>query len=290
MRERIAVARSREHLNATRRGPREDGQTCNTDTPGRVVTSAAAPQTWVVESRPVTQHSKQLAAAPRMAVAPRPVRRKKVLTMPMSLTEAAYEELKRRIITLVYPPGSYINEAQLCEDLQIGRTPVHQAVNRLSLEGMINIIPRKGNIVSPISLEDALAVFEVRLILEPECARIAARLASESQIKSMDALLAPARRLIDRREIEVLMNIDRDFHILLAGCARNKVLEQMLMRLHERSLRFWFVSLSDEHHVATVIDEHVEIVDCLRRRDGEKAAGIMRDHIQSARERIRCLG
>ncbi len=204
----------------------------------------------------------------------------------LSLGDTAYEELKRRIITLQYPPGSYLNEAQLCKDLVIGRTPVHQAVNRLALEGMINIIPRKGNIVRPVSLEDALAVFEVRLLLEPACVEMAAERASMDEIEAMDRLLEPAERLSARRDIEALMNIDKEFHILLAQCARNKVLEQTLMRLHERSLRFWFISLSDQDHVANVVDEHRDIVESLRRRDGAAARKLMRTHIESARDRI----
>lgn len=225
---------------------------------------------------------------PRHLVMTQPPKRRTTPIGPApSLNETAYEEVKRRIITLVYPPGSYINEAQLCSDLDIGRTPVHQAVNRLALEGMINIIPRKGMIVRPISLEDALAVFEVRLLLEPACVRLAAKLASSDELNAMTKLLEPTAHLVAARDIEGLMNIDKDFHILLARSARNKVLEQMLMRLHERSLRFWFISLSDRDHVTNVIDDHQEIVEMLRRRDGESAENLMRRHIEAARDRIR---
>jgi DNA-binding GntR family transcriptional regulator len=166
--------------------------------------------------------------------------------------------------------------------------PIFGLTHRRGSPDLSDAIPRKGNIVKPISLEDALAVFEVRLMLEPACVeQLAAERASIDEIDAMARLLEPAERLIARRDIEALMNIDKEFHILLAQCARNEVLEQTLMRLHERSLRFWFISLSDQGHVASVVDEHHEIVESLRRRDGAASMQLMRKHIESARGRIR---
>src|SRR6516164_373492 len=69
-----------------------------------------------------------------------------------SLRDEAYEAIKLRIITCAFKPGEYINELQLSSLLKIGRTPVHQALDRLMIEGMIDVIPRKGVIVRPVSL------------------------------------------------------------------------------------------------------------------------------------------
>ena len=78
----------------------------------------------------------------------------------ISLRDIAYTEILRRIITLRYKPGAYINEAQVCADLNIGRTPVHMALERLSRDGMIEVMPRKGAIIRAISLDDVMAVIE----------------------------------------------------------------------------------------------------------------------------------
>lgn len=204
-----------------------------------------------------------------------------------SLSDRAYELLKRRIITLRYAPGTYINEAQLCADLGLGRTPVHQAVNRLALEGMVQTMPRKGNIVAPISLNDALTVFEVRLIIEPAAARLAAERATDADHTAMRALLERSQALLQSVDIEALMEIDRDFHILLARATRNPLLEQTLVRLHERALRFWFVSLSSQQNVPGVADEHQEVVARIVARDADGAEHAMQRHIVSSRDRIR---
>jgi len=202
------------------------------------------------------------------------------------LREAACEEIKRRIIRLDYPPGTYINAAQVSADLGIGVTPVNQALNRLMHEGMVQIMPRKGAIVRPVSLEEILQLIDVRLVNESYCARLAAERASETEIAAIEAVLDRAERLVGRRDIEGLMLLDREFHLRLSRAARHPVLAELLLGLHERSLRFWFISLSDEEHLAAVHREHRAIADALRARDPDAIEAAVRSHIESFRATI----
>src|SRR5262244_3829138 len=102
-----------------------------------------------------------------------------------SLRETAYEAIKHRIITCAFRPGEYINELQLSALLKIGRTPVHQALDRLMMEGMVEVIPRKGVIVKPVSLNEVLQIIEVRLINEPYGARLAADHADDTDLSEL---------------------------------------------------------------------------------------------------------
>jgi GntR family transcriptional regulator, rspAB operon transcriptional repressor len=206
---------------------------------------------------------------------------------PRSLADKAYERLKLGIITLQYRPGAYINEAQISADLGLGRTPVHHAVTRLALERMLEIIPRKGVIVSPVSLNEVMATVEVRLMLEPSCARLAAELATDQDIREISGILARARRLIAARDVMGLMDVDRQFHGRLAKAARNEMLEDILKRLHETSLRFWFISLSDPRHMSGVDAEHLAVLAALKAHDAKAAEQAMRAHIESFRDHIR---
>src|SRR5262245_40892958 len=86
-----------------------------------------------------------------------------------SLRDAAYDAIKHRIITCAFRPGEYINELQLSSMLKIGRTPVHQALDRLMIEGLVDVIPRKGVIVRPVSLNEVLQIIETRLVNETYC-------------------------------------------------------------------------------------------------------------------------
>ena len=202
------------------------------------------------------------------------------------LREAACEEIKRRIIRLDYRPGTYINAAQVSADLGIGVTPVNQALNRLMHEGMVQIMPRKGAIVRPVSLEEILQLIDVRLVNESYCARLAAERASEAEIAAIEAVLDRAERLVGRRDIEGLMLLDREFHLRLSRAARHPVLAELLLGLHERSLRFWFISLSDGEHLAAVHREHRAIADALRARDPDAIEAAVRSHIESFRATI----
>lgn len=234
--------------------------------------------------RSPNSRAKSAAAA---ATARSPGKSRAGVTRAPSLSDKAYERIKLGIISLHYGPGSYLNEAQICTELRLGRTPVHHAVLRLALEGLLDIMPRKGIIVRPISLQEVMASVEVRLINEPACARLAAERGSDDDFEEMANCLKRGRRMIEARDITGLMSVDREFHRVLAQAARNPLIQQILERVHEKSLRFWFISLSDPAHLKAVDGEHWEIVNALKARDPERAESAIRHHIESFRDQIR---
>ena len=177
---------------------------------------------------------------------------------PRSLREEAYEAIKHRIITCAFKPGEYLNEAQVSELLDIGRTPVRQALDRLMHEGMVEVLPRKGVVVRPVSPDEVLQIIEVRLLNETYCARLAAERADGGDIEAMAEILTRARTATQDRDVEQMMLADREFHVAIARAAKNAVLAEMLRNLHERSLRFWFISLNaPDHHADDRVDARV---------------------------------
>lgn len=185
-----------------------------------------------------------------------------------------------------YRPGAYLSAAQVRAQLGLGATPVNQALNRLMIEGMVEVVPRKGAIVRPVSLEEILDIIDVRLVAEVHCARLATERATETEITDLCAMLDQAVPLIEGRDVEGLMLLDRQFHIQLSNAARNAVLGDVLRSLHERSLRFWFISLSDDRHLRQVLVEHCQIAESIRARDVDRACATMRSHIESFRAAI----
>jgi len=203
-----------------------------------------------------------------------------------SLRETAYQAIKHRIITCAFRPGEYINELQLSALLRIGRTPVHQALDRLMMEGLVEVIPRKGVIVKPISLNEVLQIIEVRLINEPYGARLAADHADDSDLDELADILKRTEHWASLRNIENMMLLDRDFHLLIARAAKNSVLGELLRGLHERSLRFWFISLNVPTQYQSVHREHNAILRAIRARDPDHAETAMRGHIESFRANV----
>jgi len=216
-----------------------------------------------------------------------PLRTKRRTRAPeAALHSQAYEKIKHEIITLRFRPGEYLNEAQVSKLLRIGRTPVHQALNRLMLEGMVEVIPRKGVIVKAVSLNDVLEMIDVRIINEAYCARLAVARADESDIAELGRILDDSEKTVTTSDTVRQMMLDRDFHSTLARAAKNAVLAECIRMLHDRSLRFWFISLRDPAHHVAVKEQHRAILDAIRARDPDAAADAVRKHIESFRANV----
>jgi GntR family transcriptional regulator, rspAB operon transcriptional repressor len=207
-------------------------------------------------------------------------------TPRLSLRDQAYEAIKDRIITCQFRPGECINEASVSALLGFGRTPVHQAIDRLMLEEMVDVIPRKGVIVKPVILQDVMQMIEVRLVNETQCARLAAERAEDGHISEMSAVLAKASRAIDEQDIHTLMTLDREFHLSLANAGKNFELAEILRRLNERSLRFWFISFTTPDHHRSFQRQHEAVFEAVRKHDADAAEDAMRVHIEAFRKSV----
>lgn len=204
----------------------------------------------------------------------------------VSLRDTAYEAIKRRIITCDLKPGEVLSEGVLSAELNIGRTPVHQAIDRLAADGLIDVLPRKGIMVKPISLNEIFDIIDIRLVNEAFCVRKVAELAEPADIARLSENLDATWQAARDREIEAMMNLDRAFHAILATSSRNSMLPDIMGNLHDRSTRLWFISLrSNEHHVR-VCEQHAAVVEGIRKRDPDQAEKAIREHIEAFRENI----
>jgi GntR family transcriptional regulator, rspAB operon transcriptional repressor len=208
------------------------------------------------------------------------------LRHPVSLRDEACEAIKLRIITCALKPGEYVNELRLSAMLGIGRTPVHQALERLMLEGMVEIIPHRGAIVRPFSLNEVRQIAEARLVNEIHCAKLASERASDLNIAELEDVIARTRHWVSLRNVEKLVLLDRAFHRELARAAQNGALAELLRSLHERSLRFWFVSHGPPDQYDRVRRQHEAVLAAVRNRDPKAAEAAMRAHIESLRQDI----
>jgi GntR family transcriptional regulator, rspAB operon transcriptional repressor len=203
-----------------------------------------------------------------------------------SLRDAAYEAIKHRVITCKFKPGECLNEASVSAMLGFGRTPVHQALDRLMLEEMVEVIPRKGVIVKPVILHDVMQMIDVRMINETQCARLAAARADDTHIDKMLAVLHRARQAIVARDIHTMMMLDREFHLLLGAATKNFELAEVVRKLNERSLRFWFISFTTPDHHRSFQEQHEAIFSAIRDHDANAAEAAMRAHIEAFRRSV----
>lgn len=199
----------------------------------------------------------------------------------VSLRDQAYDTLKKMIITCALRPGEILTEADLSAQLAVGRTPIRQAFDRLLGDGLVEVIPRKGTIVKPISLDEILNIIDVRLVNEIYSVRKAAELASPDVIEQLKASLDDMLAAIHSHDIRTLSELDQKFHSLIVGATRNAVLADLLQNLHDRSARMWFISLSTNEQHLRICDEHAAIVDAIAQHNPDLAEQAMRAHIES---------
>ncbi|GAB5428884.1 MAG: GntR family transcriptional regulator [Devosia indica] len=199
----------------------------------------------------------------------------------VSLRDTAYDEIRKLIVTCELRPGQPLTVTDLAEALNIGRTPVIQAIDRLAVDGLVDVMPRKGIVVSPVSLDDFMEVVEMRMVNETAAVRWAAERASRAEIAMMEANLAAIWQAAKDRNIEEFISLDRDFHRLITQSASNRILGDVLSSLHDKALRFWFISLKAPDHNIRVCEQHAAVIEGIKSGNLDVAEKAMREHIAS---------
>ncbi len=198
-----------------------------------------------------------------------------------SRTSLAYQKIRDALISLRFKPGDYLNMAELTHQFELGRTPINHALHRLANEGLVMIMPRKGVIVSPLSIDEALDLVEVRIANEKLCMQLAAQKITSANIDALRALADACNAAAESHDMTRMMNADRAIHDTLAHLSGNRTLAELLIMLHARSLRFWAVTLSAPGHLQEVRNEHAELIDALEKHDVDAAVNAAETHILS---------
>ena len=155
------------------------------------------------------------------------------------MTDRAYQLIEEEIVTLRLPPGAVVSETILSARLGIGRTPVREALQRLSRELLVHILPRRGIVVSDIDVVKQLRLLETRRALERLLARAAARHATPDERAAFTSIaegMERAARALD--DLEFLRR-DREFNLLLLRAGRNEFTASAIGLMNGLSRRFW---------------------------------------------------
>ena len=193
-----------------------------------------------------------------------------------SLADQAYHAIRGLIVSLELAPGAVIDERQLVERLAIGRTPVREALRRLAQERLVEVYPRRGMFVTGVDVRELARLSEVREVLEPEAARLAAERATDADRRELGALLAE----LDTAGGE-LMDLDERIHRAVYRAAHNDLLEATLEQYYVLALRIWSMALDRAHDLGEAVEEHRALLEAIRSGDAERAADTMRAHVQN---------
>ncbi|MGN6167070.1 MAG: GntR family transcriptional regulator [Solirubrobacteraceae bacterium] len=205
------------------------------------------------------------------------------------LADRAYTELRDRIVTLEIPPGAPIDEDLLGAELEIGRTPVREAIKRLALENLVTVYPRRGTFASEINITDLADVSDVRAQLEGHAAYRAAQRITDAQRAELDQLLEELGHSRGSDDVATLMALDARVHRFIYRCAGNPYLEQTLTRYLNLSLRIWQLVLDRLPHLFARVHEHDDLLRAIEAGDADKARTVLSEHIATFEGEIRTV-
>ena len=202
----------------------------------------------------------------------------------LTQTEKAYTALKKAILRGEIEEGVFLSESEIMRRYRIGRTPYREACNRLHHERLLEVVPRRGYLVSEVSYQAVRAIFETRLILEGAIAELACERATERDLEDLDGLAAgPAQPGNLEQDFARLIQANTDFHLRLAITTRNLELVELLTRNLEKTERLMYIELRCSRFRDTKFQKwHGRIVDALRTRDPEGARKAVLNDITEA--------
>ncbi|QOD03669.1 GntR family transcriptional regulator [Pseudarthrobacter sp. BIM B-2242] len=206
----------------------------------------------------------------------------------LSQAEAAYRQLRDKLIMLEIRPGEPLNDGQLAVELGFGRTPVREAIKRLEVDHLVVSYPRRGTFATSVDFTELADVSEVRELLEPLAARSAALRASVSMRQELLNVAAAIATLEPGpSESRDLMRYDLTVHRLIYKAAGNPHLEDTLIRYDNLATRIWCLVLDKLPSVSGHITEHVELLKAVAEGDADRAAELALHHVTSFEETVR---
>ncbi|XAH22327.1 GntR family transcriptional regulator [Xylophilus sp. GW821-FHT01B05] len=197
------------------------------------------------------------------------------------ITDSLYAELRRRIMSGVYPPGSRLREEHIAEEMQVSRTPVRAALQRLIDDGLLQAAAR-GTTVAGWTQWDVAEVFELRCLLEPHAAGLAAERATPEQIEELERLNDEMLTHVKSRRsdrVERIQAVNNRFHHLLVEAAHSGRLKAMLQNFIDTPIMIGSFYFYSEEDMLNSLEHHRQVTQAIKRRNRAYAEQAMAYHL-----------
>jgi DNA-binding GntR family transcriptional regulator len=200
-----------------------------------------------------------------------------------SLRSEAYRRLRQDILLGRYKRGEALTEQQVAQEIGVSRTPVREAFGQLELDGLVHSTPNKGIVVQGFDENDIRDLYEVRGQMEAlAAARAASQMDDEQRQSLREAFEAERRETESDADIDLLQNLDNNFHDLIFQGTGSKILEKILTPINIYTRHARSISLATPGRSRQVIEEHSKILDAILNQDSEAARQRMSEHIARA--------
>lgn len=204
-----------------------------------------------------------------------------------SLSDEAYAQIRMMIIRCELRPGSVISESELMQRLDMGRTPIREALRNLANEKLIEVYPRRGMFVAGVDVRDLAAISEVRGNLEIQAAALAAERATDADRAEIAKLVKEIDAIKGEPKMEKLINLDQRIHHQIYAAAHNEYLLSTLDQYYAHALRIWFMALDRISELEDAVVEHRALLQSILDGNSKAAEAAMREHIEGFETTIR---
>ncbi|NLC18660.1 MAG: GntR family transcriptional regulator [Clostridiales bacterium] len=196
-----------------------------------------------------------------------------------SLRGRVYKKLREDILSGVYKENEELKEITIGQEMGVSRTPVREALRQLELEGLVTLIPNKGAYVTGITSKDIHDIYTIRSYLEGLCAKWACEHITDAQIEALEEILYLSDFHARRSHFSQLVELDNKFHELIYSACGSKILKHVLSDFHQYVERVRKITLSMPNRALKSNKEHADIVEAIKKRDGQLAEALAHEHI-----------
>ena len=197
-----------------------------------------------------------------------------------TLSNRVYHSLKDAILTLSYQPWQMMRKRDICEQLDISRSPVSEAITRLAADGLVVVIPQAGTFVARFSMEEIREGAFLREALELAAVELVAKTITDDQIKQLNRNIRVQQALIDDLDIQGFYELDSEMHNLILGFTNYRRLAAMAETSWLQVNRARQLVLPNPNRVADTLAEHKAIVAALQARDPDAAREATKKHLR----------
>jgi DNA-binding GntR family transcriptional regulator len=201
---------------------------------------------------------------------------------PRERPESDADRLINQVVTLQLQPGSMYSENELADSIGCNRTKIRKLLQDVAQYGLLNALPRRGILVAPIQPLDASLVYEARIAIETQTARLAALRATNRQLEDLAELLQSQPHAAGPLGIADFLPGDSLLHLQIAGAAQNPLLQNCLAQLLPASSRLWYWSYETLNVVDRETLSHEEVVDAIVKRKPKEAEEAMATHLKAS--------
>ena len=197
-----------------------------------------------------------------------------------NLKEKSYKVIKSKITSCEYIPNEFINESALREEIGVSRTPIREALSRLEQENLVKIIPKRGVLVTDISIIEINELFQVRELIEPYIIRTYAKNIDKIELSRLYNILIVK---VSNSDIEAY-SIDEDIHRLLVNSSNNRYFVSIMENIYSQNHRIRVLTGKQiEKRLDQTNKEHIEILKFLIQEDWDSAASSMVTHLKNSK-------